>query len=246
MKKYILLLIVVIVGCLCSPCSYGQGKISRQKPEVKKHIKTTGIIDGHEWVDLGLPSGLKWATCNVGTYNPSDYGGHYAWGEIRCKSEYNWDNCFDCLDKAGDCWNIYKIGGEEYISPKSGHDAAREIWGDAWRMPTEKELEELVTKCKWVWTSKGGHKGYEITGPNGNSLFLPAAGCRGPKGLDGNESFGYYWSSTMIPSKSSDSYSKYFGNGSGACCLSFSDGSLSTNVSSGQRRFGRSIRPVVK
>ena len=191
----------------------------------------TGFINGHEWIDLGLS--VKWATCNVGASSAGDYGGYYAWGETETKSSYAWDNCFDCLDSTGDSWGIYKIGGKTSISPTSGHDTARENWGGTWRMPTEAECEELCIKCKWTWTSQGGHKGYKVTGPNGNSIFLPAAGWRFGTDTYGVGEYGDYWSSTLSSS-----------NSLGARYLSFVSSTHDTNRD--YRRFGQSVRPVTE
>ena len=168
----------------------------------------TGTINGHDWVDLGLS--VKWATCNVGASIASDYGGYYAWGETSTKSRYDWNNCFDCLDSTGDSWGIYKVDGQTRITPTSGHDTARENWGGTWRMPTVAELDELCEKCQWTWTSQGGHKGYQVTGPNGNSIFLPAAGLRyGTDRIDVGE-YGIYWSSTLSSSNSCNARILYF------------------------------------
>ena len=123
-------------------------------------------INGHEYVDLGLPSGLKWATCNVGASSPSDYGNYYAWGETSTKSEYTESNSKTRGKNMGD------IGGN------SAYDAARANWGGSWRLPTKAEFEELLNRCTWTWTSQNGHKGYLVKGPNGRSIFIPAAGGR--------------------------------------------------------------------
>ena len=189
----------------------------------------SGTLNGHEWVDLGLS--VKWATCNVGASSPSDYGGYYAWGETSTKSRYDWDNCFDCLDSTGDSWGTYKIGGQTRITPSSGHDTARENWGGTWRMPTDAENEELCSKCKWTWTSKNGHNGFTVTGPNGNSIFLPAAGCRNGADSDYVGEVGLYWLSTL---NSSDS---------GIARILYFDSSV-RYTSGGYRVYGRSVRPV--
>ena len=197
------------------------------------HKQTSGHHNGHKWVDLGLS--VKWATKNVGASSPSDYGDYFAWGETQTKKRFDWDNCFDCLDSTGDSWGTYKIGGKTSISPTSGHDAARENWGGTWRMPTDAEFEELCdeTKCDWTWTSQGGHEGYKVTGPNGNSIFLPAAGWR--VGTDrccvGED--GDYWSSTLSPFDSYD-----------ACNLNFdSSGHYTIDF---HRSYGHSVRPVTE
>lgn len=166
----------------------------RQEAEAQRK-RSANMINGHEWVDLGLS--VKWATCNVGADSPSDYGDYFAWGETKPKATYDFSNCFDCLRDKGDMWEVYKLGGKTQISPNSGHDAARQNWGGTWRMPTAAELEELKTKCKWTWTTKNGHNGNEITGPNGNSIFLPATGKHAEAEYDGYGTYGYYWSSTL-------------------------------------------------
>ena len=197
--------------------------------EDSQHQSTTGTLNGYDWVDLGLS--VKWATQNVGSTSPSDYGDNFAWGDTRPKSRYDWDNCFDCLDDVGDSWDTYKIGGKTSISPTSGHDTARENWGGTWRLPAEAEFEELCNKCDWTWTSQGGQEGYKVTGPNGNSIFLPAAGWRDGTGRIGVGGYGHYWSSTLSSSSSYD-----------ACGLSFGSGGHDTYDL--YRSFGQSVRPV--
>ena len=205
---------------------------TQQKPSEPKPItvsRPTGTIEGHGYVDLGLS--VKWATNNVGASSPSDYGYHFAWGETERKKRYEWDNCFDCLNSTGDSWGTYKINGKTSISPTSGHDTARENWGGTWRMPTIDEFGELCYKCDWTWTSQGGHEGYKVTGPNGNSIFLPAAGWRIWTVRSGVGEDGDYWSSTL-----SSSYSDY------ARYLDFNSSSHDTY--NGYRSYGRSVRPV--
>ena len=192
---------------------------------------TTGTFNGYDWVDLGLS--VKWATKNIGASSPSDYGDYFAWGETQTKSTFYWSNCFDCLDDEGKSWGTYKIGGKTSISPTSGRDTARENWGGTWRIPTIAEFEELCKKCTWTWTSQGGHEGYKVTGPNGNSIFLPAAGWRSGTGRNNVGELGHYWSSTLSAS-----------NSNSARFLFFSSGVHETNNSF--RRLGRSVRPVTK
>lgn len=205
-------------------------KPATSKPKPITVSRPTGTIEGHGYVDLGLS--VKWATKNVGASSPSDYGGYYAWGETRTKDNYTWSNCFDCLDGKDDGrWGIYKIGGKTSISPTSGHDAARENWGSTWRMPTITEFEELCRKCKWTWTSQGVHEGYKVTGPNGNSIFLPAAGCRWGHCTSRVGEGGYYWSSTLSSSTSLSARNLYFGSGG-------------RNTGGDSRSDGQSVRPV--
>ena len=176
-------------------------------------------INGYEYVDLGLPSGLKWATCNVGASSPEEYGDYYAWGEIETKSEYTNDNSKTYGKSMSD------------ISRNAMCDVACAKWGGSWRLPTKKELEELESKCKWKWTTINGKKGYKVTGPNGNSIFLPAAGFRDGSWFFGTGNTSYYCSST--PDESYDGYSYY---------LNFN--SSVHDVYSNHRDRGRSVRPV--
>lgn len=122
----------------------------------------TGTINGYEYVDLGLS--VKWATCNIGASQPSDYGDYFAWGETAPKSNYDEDNCTTCGKDMGD------------ISGNVKYDAARANWGSTWRMPTLAEFDEMHDKCTQKKTTINGHNGTLVTGPNGNTIFFPAAG----------------------------------------------------------------------
>ena len=179
----------------------------------------SGTINGYEYVDLGLPSGLKWATCNVGASSPEEYGDYYAWGEIETKSEYDESNSKTIGKSMND------------ISGNWKYDVARARWGGSWRLPTKKELEELKSNCKWEWTTINGKKGYKVTGPNGNSIFLPAAGYRYGSSLYYAGEYGFYWSSTPYESYDNDAYRLYFD-------------SSRHDVSWYNRLSGRSVRPV--
>ena len=182
---------------------------------------TTGTINGHEWVDLGLPSGTKWATCNVGANTPEGYGNYYAWGETTTKSEYTLDNSRTYGKNMTD------------ISGNATYDAARANWGSTWRMPTKAEMQELENNCTWTWTAQSGINGYKVTGPNGNSIFLTAAGyCEGTS-HDRVGEYGYYWSSSPDESDGSNACSFYFGSGY-------------HGVHWALRNFGRTVRPVLK
>ena len=176
--------------------------------------------NGHEWVDLGLPSGLKWATCNVGADKPEEYGNYYAWGETETKSKYTEDNCATWRKKLGD------------ISGDSRYDAARRNWGGSWRMPTKAEYQELVDNCTWTWTTQGGHNGYKVTSKkSGNSIFLPAAGYWTGSSIYSQGEFGDYWCSTPSESHTEDAYDLDFD-------------SSGHNVDLYFRSFGHAVRPV--
>lgn len=147
---------------------------------VPARVPVTGSINGHAWVDLGLS--VKWATMNVGAGSPSDYGDYFAWGEVHPKSEYTEENSRTYGKSMG------------VISGNSQYDAARYHWGSSWRLPTQSELRELTDKCRWSWTEQDGHKGYKIVGPNGNGIFLPAAGNRHGASTYDVGTVGNYWS----------------------------------------------------
>ena len=173
----------------------------------------TNTINGHEYVDLGLPSGLKWATCNVGASTPKDYGDYFAWGETSPKSEYTESNSLTHGKSLTELTEAGIINSERILTPS--HDAASVNWGGTWRMPTKEEWEELSQNCEWRCTSNIttvgdnitviiGTPGYEITGPSGNTIFLPAVGWYGTSHqlLDGVS--GRYYSSSVDEDEEND------------------------------------------
>ena len=141
----------------------------------------TTYVNGYAAVDLGLS--VRWATCNIGADSPEDYGDYFAWGETETKDEYTSSNSVTYEEEMDD------------IAGDADYDAATANWGGSWRMPISDELEELVDNCTWTWTTLNDVNGYLVTGSNGNSIFLPAAGYRRTS-LRYASSFGYYWSST--------------------------------------------------
>ena len=187
------------------------------------------MANGHEYVDLGLPSGLKWATCNVGANKPEDYGDYFAWGELKPKQEYTDQTYEHYRSFLGINMKMVFLGE---ISGNTQYDTARVKWGGKWRIPTKAELQELCDKCTWIWMSQNGVEGYKVTGPNGNSIFLPAAGPRDGSSLFPARSYGYYWSSSPLESDDRYAYRLYF----------FSD---FHHVSYYGRYFGQSVRPVL-
>ena len=181
--------------------------------------KDTGVADGHEWVDLGLPSGTKWAACNVGADSPEDYGDYFAWGETTPKSSYTTAN--------------YNYSSNPTTLPLD-KDAAYTNWGTSWRMPTTAEVKELNGNCTWTWTIQNGVKGYKVTSKtNGNSIFLPAAGHRYYSSLLGAGSYGSCWSSSLDTENSVRADDLYFGTDG-----VYSDGCCRDN--------GQSVRPVLR
>lgn len=158
----------------------------------------------HTYVDLGLPSGLLWATCNVGANSPEEYGDYFAWGETTTKSNYNLSTYKYCNGNNYYSWTKYN--GNSYYGTvdnkttlELSDDAAHVIWGGNWRMPTYEEFQELIDNCTWAWTSQGNHIGCKGTSKtNGCSIFLPAAGSRERTNLDEAGSQGNYWTSSLF------------------------------------------------
>ena len=169
------------------------------------------LINGHDWVNLGLSSGLKWATCNVGANNPEDYGDYYAWGETTTKSEYTEENSLTYGLSISELQSQGIIDGDHNLTPS--HDAATANWGGTWRLPTKAEMVELKNNCTWEWTVQGGRNGYKVTGPNGNNIFLPAAGYRYGSSLYPAGENGFYWSSAPIDTDSGYAWYLYFVSG---------------------------------
>ena len=195
---------------------------------------SSGYINGHEWVDLGLS--VKWATCNVGASKPEDYGDYYAWGETTTKSDYDWDTYKWCKGTSKTmtkyCTDSEYGTVDNRTTLTSSDDVATVKWGSKWRIPTEEEIKELNEDCAWGWTTQNGVKGMKVKGPNGNSIFLPAAGYRWGTDFYDHGSSGIYWSATL----------NEYGNGN-ACSLFYllsDDKTLRYNG----RCLGYSVRPV--
>ena len=170
-----------------------------------------------EYVDLGLPSGIKWATCNVGANSPEEYGDYFAWGETEPKTTYKWstykwcNGSDDTMTKY--CDDSYWGTVDNKTTLELTDDVARVNWGGKWRMPTKAEYDELMntTNCTWIWTTQKGVSGYKVTSNvNGNTIFLPAAGYRSYGNLYYAGSDGRYWSSSLY---TSSAYSVNFYSG---------------------------------
>ena len=194
--------------------------------------------DEHEWVDLGLPSGTKWATCNVGASSPEEYGDYFAWGETEPKDSYSWSNyrwcngSYNTMTKYcihSDYGNNGFTDNKTVLDPED--DAATANWGEPWHMPTMEQMQEVYDNCSRQWTLVNGVNGILVTGPNGGQVFLPAAGYRWFDDLIDEGSYGNYWPSSLFPY-----------NSGYACDLGF--GSSIWGWSICYRYYGQSVRAV--
>ncbi len=202
---------------------------------VMKDITLTAIFEEHndyEYVDLGLTSGLLWATCNIGATYPEGFGERFAWGETAPKTEYSWStyvyNTYDYIYGRDD-YNLTKYNTNGRYGPvvdkkttlEASDDAATVNWGWSWRMPTKAEQDELLTECTWMRKIVNGINGYCVTGKNGNAIFLPI-----------EDTYDYYWSSSLYES-------------SPDCAYGFLLGPDDLHEQSASKRhYGLPIRPV--
>ena len=192
--------------------------------------------DDHEYVDLGLPSGTLWATCNIGASSPEQYGNYFAWGETAPKQDYSWDNykwcngTWESLTKYN--WQRYYGTVDNKDELESADDAAQANWGGSWQMPTKAQVDELREHCTWEWTTRNGVHGYLGTGSSGKTLFLPAAGYKNGTRIVSEGEFGYYWSHSLYYGMSLYAYNQLFFSGS------------IPGWDKQERSFGLTVRPV--
>ena len=214
-----------VAGCSNYLKTYPNGRyveeVRAKKAELEAQAKPKDVSDsvnGHEWVDLGLPSGTLWATCNVGASSPEDYGSFFAWGETCTKSTYNWDNykyangtSFEDPKLTKYCsQSEYGNNGftDNLTTLQAGDDPATAKWGSGWRTPSKTQWEELLSNTTRKWTTQNGKKGYLFTSKkNGQSVFLPTAGGRWYSDLD---SYGDYWSRSLYTDTPSYAWYLYF------------------------------------
>lgn len=205
-------------------------------------LKDTSASEEHEYVDLGLPSGTLWATCNVGADTPEDYGDYFAWGETIPKGNYTWNSYKWGQTSPDGYWVLLKYNTENQYGVvdnitelELADDAAYTILGASWQIPNWEQTCELVEHCTWTWTSRNGVYGQLGTGPNGNTVFLPAAGNVYGDNFHspGNQGWrGEYLTSTLM---SDDSYR----------CRYLLISTLGANFNYNcAREFGHSIRAV--
>ena len=185
-----------------------------------------------EAIDLGLS--VKWANFNVGAFHPTHCGDYFAWGETEPKETYSWATYKWCDGTEANITKYNTADGKTILEPAD--DAAQVQWGGKWRMPTKEEIQELFTRCTWKTETQNGINGYNVIGPNGNSIFVPTAGWYNEDdfgvGLQGNAT--YYWTSTLSSSNKIRAYDLVFNDVSGS-----NDGIIANT-----RRCGFPIRPV--
>lgn len=159
----------------------------------------------HEAIDLGLTSGTKWATCNLGASKPEEAGYYLAWGEVTGKENYKWEDYKWCN---GSKTSLTKYTSKGTLEPDD--DAVHVMWGGTWRMPTLAEATELINECTKSVVTQNGVQGAVFTGPNGNSIFFPAVGCKGYEN-DWEGQHGLYWlNSTQNNNWNNDPAADYF------------------------------------
>ena len=185
MKKSSIALALTILAMVVAGCK-------RDTPVAN----TDNPVANHEFVDLGLPSGTLWATCNVGADNPEDFGDFFAWGETEPKDFYDWENYKygNCVDGFYELYKYYSDDNLTVLEPCD--DAVRANWGNEWRMPTKEEYDELYMETTFIWTKINGVYGRLLKGSNENIIFMPATGF-----ILGSQSIGpglgIYWSSSL-------------------------------------------------
>ena len=214
-------------GNVVSTDAYYTFIVAEERSLVANFIYNGGSIT-HEYVDLGLPSGLLWATCNVGADSPEEYGDYFAWGETQPKNYYFWSTYQYCNGTENTltkyCNNSsYGFNGfnDNLTTLLPEDDAATANWGSNWRMPTKEEWQELLDNTTITWTTQNGVNGRLFTAANGNSLFLPAAGYLYDSSLHLSGDGGYYWSSSLDTGYPDDAWrlgflSSHYGMGDGS------------------------------
>ena len=248
MKKIIAFLCVsaiVLVGVAANHFWVNKKDGARSLYEVESVESITFVdivTDEHDFVDLNLPSGTLWATCNVGADSPEEFGDYFSWGETEPKSNYDWSTykygvasnkltkyCYDSSRGKNGYTDTLTV-----LQPMD--DAATANFGAVWRMPTESEWNELKMQCTWIWAKVYGVIGCLVIGSNGNSIFLPAG--KSYRGTSLNLDGCLYWSSTL----SSNPYTSY-----GYCkwvYIGNQNVEVTNTYSNLDRSYGCLVRPV--
>lgn len=163
MKSIYKIVAIAFLVVIASSCE--ENKPNNNGSSTPLTANVTGTESGYEYVDLGLPSGIMWATCNVGASSPKDYGEYYAYGELETKERYGSDN-YQQPER-------FSVGMSDFLPQ---YDVVKSAWGGKWRMPAADEYQELINNTQETWGLYNGEYGCYLTGPNGNSIFFPVAG----------------------------------------------------------------------
>ncbi len=222
MKKILIIIVAVVLSACCEqtqstkqadgdslsvPQEVEQTSVQafEEKQEVVDSMSVPQGVEqsSAQYVDLGLS--VKWATCNVGAKSSWEYGNYYAWGETKPKKTYDWSTYKYCcygsdITLTKYCTKSSNGTVDNKTVLEKSDDVAYATFGGKWRMPTEAEWTELRTKCNWTWVTYNGVTGYKVEASNGNSIFLPAAGCRYESSIYDPVVNGYYWSSSLYES----------------------------------------------
>ncbi|MCQ2191338.1 MAG: hypothetical protein MJZ23_00560 [Paludibacteraceae bacterium] len=233
--------------CVFQACTDEDKEETFDKKELEaiQGVSVTGIMHNHTYVDLGLPSGTKWATYNVGATRPTEYGDYFAWGETKPKEDYRPETYKWCKGRINSKTKYCTVEGYGTVDYKTlleaKDDAATANWGSAWRMPTVHEIDELIEGCDWNWVKDINGSGVNgrlgTSKVNGATIFLPAAGFREGKFLHYAGDNGLYWSSLI---NERNPFYAYF--------LNFDDVNIDCNNGYLTRGFfycGQSVRAVL-
>lgn len=230
MKKFFFLMAMAIVALGFTACTN-----NHDNPTTEPNSETAV-----EWIDLGLPSGTLWGKCNIGATAPEEYGDYFVWGETVTKQVYDWSTYRYCTADGDSLLTLTKYNTSEAYGMvdnltilQTTDDVAVDV-ASGTRIPTREDWEELLAGTVAEWGTLNGVGGYCLTAPNGNSLFLPAAGSSNGKELVAAGEYGFYWSASLFTDSPDDAWS-----------FSFLPGNHRIG-SFGYRSDGQSIRPVSK
>jgi formylglycine-generating enzyme required for sulfatase activity len=224
---------------------------TQERAKIEVTVKASEVITPGTAIDLGLPSGTLWASCNVGATKPEDFGNYYAWGETEEKDYYYWDNYMCEESECGTTKDpVYTWNGNKLYADIAGSkfDVATSKWGSSWHMPSSTQMDELLNECIWTWcdgdkTKYNGTnvKGYIISSKvNNNKIFLPAAGnYHKDEILYKNESC-LYWSSSQFDGSPFEGEANYT-NSNSAMGMDYNNKATYTDL----RYYGQTIRPVM-
>jgi hypothetical protein len=230
-KQYAFCAIILLAAIICS-C------VSSNELTAENGMK----IQRTKAVDLGLKSGTLWASHNLGAKSPEGYGHYLAWGETKPKKRYTWANYSylksDPSDKEGHEFHTFSPKGRTILVGDKKADAATALWGEKWCMPTKEQIDELLRDCDWTWTRLRGVNGFVVTGPNGQSIFMPAAGSyfeTDTKCFAEGETL-YYWCGELCSSEILVDR---------ASCLIYEQDYPKFYDRNGDRCDGKTVRPVM-